>query len=137
MKAGATRAVVLFALVYCLAGILFGAQAGQAASHQMRTAWRLVAWVLSAVAFGVHIVYDQLRLRSPPRRTALHASSAVGLGAFGLAVAANVHAYISSAREHSVALALALAVWPVMTMLPAFVTALVAAILLAHVRRSA
>jgi hypothetical protein len=137
MRTAAARAVLFLGLVYFVVGILFGELAGVAASHRMRVAWRGAAWVVSAVAFGAHIAYEQLRLRSSPRATAFHASSAAALGAFGLAVAANVHAYAVSAREHALMRALSLVIWPVITMLPAFVVALVLAVLLARARRRA
>ena len=96
MKAGATRAVVFVGMIYCAVGIVTGFVAGRAASQQALVAWRWAAWVLSAIAFGAHIVYEQLRLGTSPRITALHVSCAAGLGAFGLAVAANVHGLIVS-----------------------------------------
>ncbi len=136
MKAAAVRAVLFLCFVYFVAGILFGTLAGQAASNQERVAWRWAAWVVSAAAFGAHIAYEQVRLRSSPSITALHVSSAAGLGAFALAVAANVHAQTASPHQHSLALVLSLAIWPVITALPGFVVALVAAILFARVRRS-
>ncbi|MEJ7809593.1 MAG: hypothetical protein WKG32_04165 [Gemmatimonadaceae bacterium] len=136
MKAASVRAVLFLGVMYVVAGIVFGALAGQAASHQVRVAWRWAAWVVSAIAFGAHIVYEQLRLRSSPRITALHVASAAGLGAFGLAVAANVHAQTVSPPQQSLLLVLSLAIWPVMTALPAFVVALVAALLFARARRS-
>lgn len=134
MKTVALRVVLLLSAVYATAGIVFGRLAGQAATPQERVGWRWAAWIVSAVAFGAHIVYEQIRVRSSPRITALRVASAAGLGAFGLAVAANVHAQTVSQREHSLALALSLAIWPVITALPAFVVALVAAMLLARVR---
>ncbi len=136
MKAPALRAVLLLCVVYSVAGILFGTLAGQATSHQALIAWRWAAWVVSAAAFEAHIVYEQVRLRSSPRITALHVSSAAGLGAFALAVAANVHALTASVHQHSLALALSLAIWPVITALPAFVVALVLAMLFARARRN-
>src|SRR5438552_1442255 len=86
------RVLILLGAVYLLAGITFGALAGGAASIQMRTAWRLAAWLTSAVAFGAHIWYEQFRLRNSTIATAVHASLAAALGAFALAVAANLHA---------------------------------------------
>ena len=62
------------------------------------------------------------------------ASLAVGLGAFGLAVAANIHAQ-RSGSTHQGALALALVAWPLLTAVPAFVVALGAATLLSLRRR--
>src|SRR5213083_2501125 len=86
------RVMLLLGVVYLVAGIEFGALAGRAASIQMRTAWRLAAWLTSAAAFVAHIWYEQFRLRNSPLTTAVHASLAAALGAFALAVAANLHA---------------------------------------------
>src|SRR5437868_2492794 len=85
-------AVLLAGVWYAVAGILFGALAGQASSSQMRVAWRLAAWVVSAVAFAAQIAYEAIRRRELPRATALHAALAAALGAFGLAGAAKWHA---------------------------------------------
>jgi hypothetical protein len=116
-------------VVYLVAGLAFATLAGGAASAQMRVTWRLAAWVISAAAFAAHIRYEHVRLRSSPRRTALHAAMAVALGAFGLAVAATVHAQaVSSIRP---AYALALVLWPVLTAVPAFIVALAVAALAA------
>jgi hypothetical protein len=126
------RAVLLVGVLYLAAGLVFGALAGSAGSDQVRVAWRLAAWVVSAAAFAAHIIYEQVRLRSSSRTTALHASLAAGLGAFGLAVAARLHA---QATQHHFP-AIAIAIWPVMTALPAFVVALAAAAVLTRARRS-
>jgi hypothetical protein len=135
MKTAAARAVLFLCAVYFGAGVVFGALAGQAASHQVVVSWRWAAWVVSAIAFEAHVVYEQVRLRNSSTITALHVSSAAGLGAFGLGVAANLHAQTVSPQQHSLLLVLSLAIWPVMTALPAFVVALVSAILLARIRR--
>jgi len=121
------RAVLLVGLVYLTAGLCFATLAGWAGSAQMRVAWRLAAWVISAAAFAVHIGYEHVRLRSTPRTTALHVSLGVALGAFALAVAANLHAPAASSQQHSHALARALVLWPALTALPAFLVALVVA----------
>ena len=126
------RAVLFLGVVYLVVGILFAALAKSAASNQVRVAWRLAAWVISAAAFAAHIGYEHVRLRSSPGTTALHASLAVGLGAFALAVSASLHA--QATHQHFPALALA--VWPVVTALPAFVVALAAAAVLTRARRS-
>jgi len=125
------RAVVLVGILYLVAGLVAGALAKSAGSSQVRVAWRLAAWVISAAAFGMHIRYEHLRLRNSLRGTALHASLAAALGAFGLAVAAIIHAH----RTHQHFPGVALAIWPIMTGLPAFVVALAAAAVLAMVRR--
>jgi len=135
MKAAAVRTVLLLGVLYCAVGILFGILAGQAASTEMRVAWRRAAWVVSGIAFGAHIVYDQVRLHGSPRLTALRVSSAAALGAFGLAVAANIHARSVAPEQRSPILLLSLAIWPVMTGLPAFMVALVSAVFLDRARR--
>jgi hypothetical protein len=113
--------------LYLVAGLVSAGLAKSAASDQIRVAWRLAAWVISAVGFATHIGYEQIRLRSSPATTALHAASAVALGAFGLAVAARLHS------QHFPAFALVL--WPVATALPAFVVALAVAAVLSRTRR--
>ena len=126
------RALLVLGVLYFVAGIVFAALARSAPSNQVRVAWRLAAWVISAAAFAAHIGYEHVRLRSSPGRTALHASVAVGLGAFALAVAARLHA--QATHQHFPAFALA--AWPVVTMLPAFVVALAAAAVLTRARCS-
>jgi len=132
VRSTAIRAILLAALAYLLAGLVFGALANGAPSTQIRGAWRLAAWLVSAAVFGAHIVYEQMRRRSTPTVSALCAASAAGLGAFALAVAANVHAQRVGANAHRGALGLSLVLWPLITALPAFVVALVAAALLAR-----
>jgi hypothetical protein len=127
------RTVLLFGLVYFLIGFVFAALAGSSASDGMRTTWRLLAWLTSGVTFAVHVGYEHFRLVSPPRKTALHASLAVALGAFALAVGANVHALRTGSRHGLLIPALVL--WPLLTGIPAYVVALVAVAGLALRRR--
>lgn len=124
------RTVLPVGVLYLSAGITFGAFAGHAGSNQMRVMWRIAAWVISAAAFAAHIGFEHFRRHSSPRTSASRAALAVALGAFGLAVAANINAGVSFRR------ALALVIWPVMTALPAFVVALAAAVLLSRARRA-
>ena len=125
-------AVLFLGALYSVAGIVFAALAKSAVSHQMVVAWRLAAWVISAVGFAAHIRYEHVRLRSSPRATALHVALAVGLGAFALAVSASLHA---RATQHHFP-PIALVIWPVFTALPAFVVALGVAVLLTRMRRN-
>jgi len=127
--------VILLGVVYLAVGLTFGALAGSAASHQMVVAWRLAAWVISAAAFGAHIWHEHFRLRNSPRITAWHASAAVALGAFGLAVAARVHAHLTASGNPRL-LSVALVAWPLLAGLPAFVVAFIAAAGLASRRRT-
>ncbi len=125
------RAAVFLGIVYFVVGMLFGTLAGGAGSNQVRVAWRLVAWVISAGVFAAQIGYEHVRLRSSPSSTALHASLAVALGAFALAVAAIVHVHGLSGHSRY----LAFLVWPVLIALPAFVVALASATVLTRARR--
>ena len=125
------RALLLVAVAYAAIGIVFAALAVDA--HHVRL-WRLAAWVASAVVAAAHMWYEQYRLGSSPRPTALHAAGAVALGAFGLALAANVHWLVAGTHGQRPPL-LALPVWPVVTALPAFLAALAIAAVLARFRR--
>ena len=98
--------------------------------------WRLAAWLASAAVAAAHIGYEHYRLNSSPRATALHAAGAVALGAFGLALAANVH-WLFAGTHGQPAPLLALPVWPVITALPAFPLALAVATVLARFSRHA
>ena len=123
--------MTLVAVAYMAIGIVFAALAADA--NYVRV-WRLAAWLASAAAAAAHIGYEHYRLRSSPRPTALHAAGAVALGAFGLALAANVRwLFAGTPGQH--APLLALPVWPVITALPAFLVALTVAAVLAGFSR--
>ena len=124
-------AVILVGVLYAVFGVAFGALAGKAGSHQMVVAWRLAAWIASAIAFATHIGYEHVRLRATPRTAAWHVALAVAIGGLGLAIAANIHA--ATAMPHR-SLIPSLVIWPILTGLPAFVVALAAAALLARLR---
>jgi hypothetical protein len=121
-------AVLFVGIVYLAAGIIFASLAGSAGSNQIRVAWRLAAWLVSAVAFGTHIGYEHVRLRSRPVTTAVHTGLSVALGAFGLAVSASLHALTT----HQHFPAFALAVWPALGGVLAFLVALAVAAVLAR-----
>ncbi len=121
------RATVILGLMYAFVGIAFGVPA-----HHVKV-WRLAAWVVSAIAYGAHICYERFRLRNSLLWSALHIALAVALGAFGLAVGANVHSLsLGSPNEHRPLLLLALGLWPAVTALPAFLVALGASWILAR-----
>jgi uncharacterized protein (DUF486 family) len=129
------RMAVLLGAVYFAFGVAFAAFASWAASNSMRETWNRLGFLASAVAFAVHIGYEHFRLRNSPLITASHVSIAVALGAFALAVNANVHGY-RVGSSHQRLLAFALVAWPAITAVPAFVVALVAAAGLGLRRRS-
>lgn len=118
MRARWIRAVLLVGAAYALVGIVFALPASHARF------WRLSAWVVSAVVFAAHMVYEHFRLKVAPRPAAFHVALAVVLGSFGLALGANVHAvFVGTGGQHRRLLLLALAIWPVLTGLPALVVA--------------
>ena len=109
---------VAVGFAYALIGLVF------AVPTTHIKAWRLAAWVVCAIAYATHIEQEKFRLRNSGFSAALHVALAVGLGAFGLAVGANIHSMTSaSSNEHRGFLLLALVLWPVMTSLPAFLVA--------------
>jgi len=120
--------VVLAAVAYVAIGIVSSALARSADGDQVRL-WRLAAWVASAAVAAAQIWYEHYRVGSSPRPTALHAAGAVALGAFGLALAANIHWLFAATRGPRAPL-LALVGWPVITAVPAFLGALAVAAVL-------
>lgn len=109
----------LVALAYPVVGILFALPAQGPATR----AWRLAAWLVCALVFVLHLRFEHSRFRDLPSRAALHASAAVAMGAFLLAVWINLHRYWSGGVPDPRTL-LALLVFPLVTGLPAFVAAL-------------
>ena len=126
-------AMMLVALAYVIIGVGFPALAGSSDATVVRL-WRLAAWAASAAVAATHIAYEHYRLGSSPRETALHAAGAVALGAFGLALAANVHWLLAGSPGQRAPL-LALPVWPVITAVPAFLAALAVATVLAMLHK--
>lgn len=117
------------AVVYAVVGIVTATFAGTATSPQLRTVWRLAAWILSLAAFSGHIAFEQMHLRSAVRPTAAHVAAAVALGAFVLAAAGPVRGHWGAADFWRASL-LSLPLWPVITGVPAYLVALVAAAVL-------
>lgn len=115
--------MILVALTYAVVGVAT-ADFARSPTSQIRTAWRLAAWLLSLVAFAGHIAYEQLRFRSTVRSTAAHTAAAVAVGAFLLAAAGPVRSHWGTTEFLRVSL-LSLAVWPILTGVPAYLVALV------------
>ena len=120
------RAVALLGAVYFVIGIAFGEFASRAASNSMRETWNRLAFLASGIAFAVHIGYEHIRLGNSPRITASHASIAVAIGAFALALKANIHD-LASASGYRPRMLIALVAWPLLAGVPAFIVALVVA----------
>lgn len=120
------RMAILLGAVYFVFGVAFAAFASWSGSNSTRETWNRLGFLSSAVAFALHISYEHFRLRNSPLITAAHVSVAVALGAFALAVSANIHGYRVGSNNKRL-LAFALIAWPAITAIPAFVVALVAA----------
>jgi len=129
----ALRTVILIGALYLAIGLTFSALAGSASSHKIQVVWRLLAYLVSAGVFSAHVAYEYFRLRSAPRIAAWHAAAAVALGAFGLAVAANLHARFGPAATRH-AIGVAIIAWPLLCGLPAFVVAFAATAVLSRIR---
>ena len=89
--------------------------------------------VVSAIAYAAHIAYERFRLQNSPGSAALHVALAVALGAFGLALGANIHSLSAGSTQHRQLLHLSLGIWPVITALPAFLVAFGTNMILARV----
>jgi hypothetical protein len=138
MNVSSRKPWVLAALVAGLAYFIAGygsAALDPSVPDRARFAWRLSAWAISIAVFAAHIVYERFRLCDSPRTIALHTATAVALGAFLIAAAAMVHATTVATHASYWRFLLALAVWPIITAVPAFVVALVAGALLAQLPR--
>ena len=120
------RTAILLGALYFVFGVAFAAFASRSGSNSMRETWNRLGFVASAIAFALHIGYEHFRLRNSPLITASHVSIAVALGAFALAVSANIHGYRVGSSNRRL-LAIALLAWPAITAIPAFLVALVAA----------
>src|SRR5262245_3849881 len=89
------KPVVLFiGLAYAVIGVVFA----WPTTHVQ--VWRLGAWLLSAVLYGTHILFEAFGVRNAPRTGAVHVGLAVALGGFGLALAANLHSVSAGAGDH-------------------------------------
>jgi hypothetical protein len=120
--------VLLLAAAYLLIGLAFADFSDWATTNAMRLIGMRLAWLVSGIGFTSHIAYGHFRLGNSPRTTATQASIAAALGAGALAVAANVHESMSPRYRPSIAIALV--AWPLLTAVPAFGVAIVAAAVL-------
>ncbi len=121
------RVVLVVGGVYGCVGIVFAGPTDHV------KAWRLAAWLVCAITYAAHICYEHFRLRNSAPSAALHVALAVALGAFFLALGANINSLSRpSTGEHQRLLLLAFGLWPVITGLPAFLVALCASWILAN-----
>ncbi len=126
--------VILAGVLYPVVGIASAALAEEAASQQMQFFWRLSAFGISGVLLAAHVAYEHFRLRDNARVTAWHASLGAAIGGFLLALMANIHD-MGSASGYRPRMLIAFMAWPLLTSVPAFVVALVLAVVLGLKRR--
>ena len=110
-------------VIYVAVGAVFGALAGAAGQTPARTAWRAAAFLVSGLVYLAHLAFERTTARVAT--ASLHVALAVAIGAFGLALSANLHS-LSVETGNRALLRWSLVIWPLMTGLPAFVGALVA-----------
>ena len=122
--------VILFGIGYAILGIWFPNPSNPSQTQQM---WRLAAWVVGAIIFGIQIWYEHFRFHNKPLLVALHAAVSAALGAFGIAVAANIHSLYSASSKHLL-LVLSLILWPIFVGVPAFVVAVIIALILERIK---
>lgn len=120
-------AALIVGALYLAVGFVFAELAGTAASNRTQFFWRLSAYVISGVVFAAHIAHEHFRLRNTARAVAWHSAVAVALGGFALALVANIHD-VGSASGYRPRMLIALVAWPLLTVVPAFIVALVIAI---------
>jgi hypothetical protein len=114
-------------IIYAVIGVGFGEIAKHVPANQGR-AWRLGAWVASALVYAVHVGYEQFRLKQRSLDVALHIAIAVGVGGFLLAVSAFVHALTVGTTAPLRLYGIALVAWPLLTAVPAFIVTLIASL---------
>ena len=91
---------------------------------------------MSAMGYATHLAYERFRLQNSPGSAALHVAPAVALGAFGLAVRANIHSLSTGSSDpHRQIQLLSLGIWPAIMALPAFLVALGTSVVLARAHR--
>ena len=122
--------VIFFGIGYAVVGIAFPNPSSPRESQQM---WRLAAWITSVILFGIQLLYEHFRFHNPSRKTALHVAVATAIGAFALAVAANIHA-LNTGGDNSNLLIASLILWPIIIGVPAFVVAIIIATVLKRIK---
>jgi hypothetical protein len=122
--------IILFGIGYATVGISFP---NPSAPRETQLMWRLAAWITSTIIFGIQIWYEHFRFHNLPRTTALHVAIAAALGAFALAVAANIHA-LYTIVDYRYLLVASLILWPIIIGVPAFVFAIIIATILAKIK---
>lgn len=115
---------LLIGALYFLIGAGFSAFARWDTSIATHETWNRLAFLLSGFLFLIHLGHEHFRLRHSPQIIATHVAIAVAIGAFGLALMANIHD-LSSPSGYRTRMLVALLAWPLLTSVPAFTVALI------------
>lgn len=118
--------ILLAGAAYVLIGTGTSILAAASPSSVGGRGWRLAAWVLSLIVFGVHLAIE--RRRDPrPVRAAARVALAVAIGAFGVAALGPVRMHWGEPARLKLIM-LSLVAWPLLTGVPAFVVAFLVSI---------
>lgn len=117
-------AALLIGALYFLIGAGFSALARWDASIATHETRNRLAFLVSGILFLIHLGHEYFRLLYSPRVTATHVAIAVAIGAFGLALMANIND-LSSPSGYRPRMLVALLAWPLLTGVPAFLVALI------------
>lgn len=109
--------ILVVALAYIVIGLGTARLSAIAVTPAERIGWRRAAWLLSLAVFIAQITYARIRRGEQLRVSAVGAALAVGVATFVLAA-------LGPVRAHGTAAALTLIIWPVATVIPAFLAAL-------------
>lgn len=122
--------ILSIGVAYFVIGYVFGELDDLGVTARGVFLWRLGAWVASGFVFAAHLWLESKRFRNPTLSVSLHASLSVAFGAFLLAVLATFHAAWITSTAPFWRYLVALVAWPMFTAVPAFLCALVVAIIL-------
>lgn len=114
--------VIPFCAAYVVAGILTAQFARSSTSIEGRASWRLAAWGISLLVYGLQFAVERLRFHRTALRSAANTAAAVAIAALALAAWGPVRAHWGAAGQNRALMSLLL--WPVVMGLPSFVLAL-------------
>ena len=124
--------VLLAGIAYVAIGTGTTVLAGSASSLAAVKAWRLAAWLLSLVVFGLHFAMERRRSGSH-LHVAVRVALGVALGALGVAALGPARAHWADPSRTKLIL-LSLVAWPIITGVPAFATALMGGMIVDRLR---
>lgn len=127
------KTVIIFAIVYLFIGVGTAIISNPLTNSEMQVVWRLASLIASIIIFISHIKYEIINRFNSPRIAAINTSGSVALGAFALAVLANIYALMNASTDNY-SLLLALIIWPIVTGLISFLAAHIMAKFIIRVR---